>query len=197
MPSGAGSSAICTTAHSSISSPSESRWSSARTLAKEDSEISPRLAVVAEGLDGVLTEVRNLARGVHPPVLRDYGLRPALASAARRCTPPAALVADEVGRLPAEIETAVYFCCLEGLQNVGKHAGANAHAEVRLFQEPHELRFEVVDDGVGCDLGLARHSGTGLANMSERMAAVGGTLNVVSASGHGTQLRGRIPLGRP
>ena len=169
----------------------------ARALAKEDPEIGQRLAVLAEGVEGVLTEVRNLAHGVHPPVLRDYGLRAALASAARRSTPPAALVADEIGRFPAEVETAVYFCCLEGLQNVGKHAGADAHAEVRLSREQDELRFEVVDDGVGCDPESARRVGTGFANMSERVAAVGGTLTVHSASGHGMQLRGRVPLGRP
>ena len=166
----------------------------ARTLAQEDPEIGPRLANLAEGLASVLTEVRDLARGVYPPVLRDYGLKPALASAARRCTPPAAFAGDETGRFPVEVETAVYFCCLEGLQNVGKHAGAHAHAEVRLFRQQDELRFEVVDDGVGCDIESARRSGSGLANMSERMAAVGGTLTVNSAAGHGTQLRGRIPV---
>ena len=143
----------------------------------------------------MLVEVRNLARGVYPPVLRDYGLQAALASAARRCTPPAAFVGDEAGRFPVDVETAVYFCCLEGLQNVGKHAGADAHAVVRLSRHQDDLCFEIADDGVGCDMETARHSGNGFANMSERVTAAGGTLTVDSASGHGTQLRGRIPVG--
>jgi signal transduction histidine kinase len=167
----------------------------ARALAKEDPEIGPRLATLAEGLEDVLTEVRNLARGVYPPLLRDYGLQAALASAARRCTPPAAFAGSETGRFPVDIETAVYFCCLEGLQNVGKHAGADAHAEVRLSRQQDELRFEVLDDGVGCDMESARRAGNGLANMNERMAAVGGSLTVDSVSGHGMQLRGRVPVG--
>jgi signal transduction histidine kinase len=79
-------------------------------------------------------------------------------------------------------------------QLVGEHAGPNAHADVRLSEEAGELRFEIVDDGVGCDIESARSAGAGLTNMSERVAALGGTLRVDSATGRGTQLRGRIPL---
>ena len=85
-----------------------------------------RLDVLAHGLESALSELRDLAHGIYPPVLRDFGLQAALAAAARRCVPPAALVADGVGRYPADVEAAVYFCCLEGLQNPGKHAGAGA-----------------------------------------------------------------------
>jgi signal transduction histidine kinase len=169
----------------------------ARERATEDPEIAARLADLGEGLDDVLSELRDLAHGIYPPPLRDYGLQAALASAARRCTPPAVLVADGVGRYPVDVETAVYFCCLEGLQNVGKHAGAGAHAEVRLVADDDQLGFEVIDDGAGCDVESARRSGTGFANMSERVAALGGSLTIDSASGHGTRVRGRIPLGRP
>lgn len=169
----------------------------ARERATEDPEIAARLADLGEGLDDVLSELRDLAHGIYPPPLRDYGLQAALASAARRCTPPAVLVADGVGRYPVDVETAVYFCCLEGLQNVGKHAGAGAQAEVRLVAQDDQLGFEVIDDGAGCDVESARRSGTGFANMSERVAALGGSLTIDSASGHGTRLRGRIPLGVP
>jgi signal transduction histidine kinase len=168
----------------------------ARELAQSDPEVAARLADLGDGLEDVLTEVRELAQGIRPPVLRDFGLLAALASAAERCAPPAALVADGVKRYPDEVETAVYFCCVEALQNVGKHAGANAHAEVRLARREDELCFEIVDDGHGCDVESARSSGAGFTNMRERVAALGGTLTIESASGRGTQVRGQIPLGR-
>jgi signal transduction histidine kinase len=113
---------------------------------------------------------------------------------AQRSTSPTALVADGITRYRDDVETAVYFCCLEGLQNVGKHAGPNAHAHVRLSEEAGTLRFEIVDDGAGCDIESARSTGAGLTNMSERIAALGGTLNVDSATGRGTQVRGRVPI---
>ena len=167
----------------------------ARELAKEDPEVVARLDVLGHGLENALGELRDLAHGIYPPVLRDFGLQAALAAAARRCTPPAALVADGIGRYPADIEAAVYFCCLEGLQNAGKHAGADAHTEMQLSGHHDELRFAVVDDGIGCDVESARRSGAGFANMRERVAVLGGTLTIDSAPGRGMQLRGRIPLG--
>ncbi len=108
--------------------------------------------------------------------------------------PPAAFVADGVVRYADEIETAVYFCCLEALQNVRKHAGAGAHAEIRIAERADELSFEVVDDGIGCEIESCRGPGIGLTNMSERISALHGTLDVQSVSGRGTSVRGRIPL---
>ena len=166
----------------------------ARELAKEDPEVVARLDVLGHGLEDALSELRDLAHGIYPPVLRDFGLKAALAAAARRCIPPAALVADGIGRYPADIEAAVYFCCLEGLHNAGKHAGADAHTEIQLSGHHDELRFAVVDDGIGCDVETARRSGAGFANMRERVAVLGGTLTIDSAPGRGMQLRGRIPL---
>ena len=165
----------------------------ARELA-EDPQIGDRLADLGADLEDVMNELRTLAHGIYPPLLRDHGLKAALASAARRCTPPAALFANRVGRYPPDVETAVYFCCLEGLQNVAKHAGAGAHAEVRVAAQDGELCFEVLDDGAGCDPDSARRSGTGFASMNERIAAVGGTFTVDAGSGRGTRLRGRIPI---
>jgi signal transduction histidine kinase len=172
------------------------KLSLARELAEDDPDVSQRLADVGYGLEDVLDELRELAHGVRPPLLRDFGLHAALASAAERSTPPAGLSAAAIGRYPDDVETAVYYCCVEALQNVGKHAGANARAQVRLAERADELCFEIVDDGVGCELGSVRGRGIGLTNMSERVAAVQGTLTVDSAAGRGLQVRGRIPLGR-
>jgi signal transduction histidine kinase len=108
--------------------------------------------------------------------------------------PPAAFVANGIARYPDEIETAVYFCCLEALQNVHKHAGAEAHAEVRISERADELWFEVVDDGIGCEIESRPGPGIGLTNMRERISALHGTLDVHSVAGHGTTVRGRIPL---
>ena len=166
----------------------------ARELAPSDSEVAARLTDVGYGLEDVLVDLREFAHGAAPTLLRRAGLSTALASAAQRSEPPAAFVADGVDRYPDEIETGVYFCCLEALQNVRKHAGAGARAEIRLAGTPHHLVFEVVDDGVGCEIGARRSAGVGLTNMSERVAALHGTLDVDSASGHGTRVRGRIPL---
>ena len=166
----------------------------ARELAPTDSEVAARLADVGYGLEDVLSELREFAHGAAPPLLRNLGLRAALASAAQRSTPAATFSADGIGRYSDEVETAVYFCCLEALQNVRKHAGPGAYAGVRLSERADELCFEVVDDGIGFEIESRRGAGIGLTNMSERVSALHGTLDVDSATGHGTSVRGRIPL---
>jgi signal transduction histidine kinase len=168
----------------------------ARELAETDPEVEARLADVGHGLDDVMRELRDLARGIYPPVLRDFGLVAALASAAGDGASPVALEADDIDRYPDEIETAVYFCCLEALQNVRKHAGTDAHAKVRLGEDGDELCFEIADDGVGYAIGSARTAGAGITNMGDRIAAVGGVLAIDSRAGHGTRVRGRVPLAR-
>ena len=166
----------------------------ARELVKEDPEVVARLDVLGHGLETALGELRDLAHGIYPPVLRDFGLQAALAAAARRCIPPAALVADGIGRYTEEVEAAVYFCCLEALQNAGKHAGSGATAVIRLWERDRRLSFEIADDGVGYDVDSAPHAGQGLANMSDRIAALGGTLVVESTPGRGTTVRANIPV---
>ena len=166
----------------------------ARELAKEDPEVVARLDELGHGLESSLGELRDLAHGIYPPVLRDYGLQAALAATARRCIPPAALDADGIGRYTEEVEAAVYFCCLEGLQNAGKHAGPGATAVIRLRERDRRLSFEIADDGVGYDIETAPHAGQGLANMSDRIAALGGTLAVESTPGRGTTVRANIPV---
>jgi len=124
----------------------------------------------------------------------DLGVREALASVSRRATPPVRFEAAALGRYSEDVESAVYFCCLEALQNVGKHAGVGAHAVIRLWEHSDQLSFEVRDDGAGYDAERARSSGQGLANMSDRIAALGGTLVLESAPGHGTSVQGSIPV---
>jgi signal transduction histidine kinase len=163
-------------------------------LAVSDPEAARRLAELGAELEEILEELRDLAQGLYPPVLRQFGLREALTSVTRRSAQTAKLEATGTRRYPEDVEAAVYFCCLEGLQNVGKHAGADASAVVRLWERGDRLWFEISDDGAGYDVESARGSGHGLANMSDRMAALGGTVSVESAVRRGTTVRGMLPI---
>ena len=138
-----------------------------------------------------LTELRELAHGIYPPLLRDRGLTEALRTAAQRSIRPATVEADEVGRYGAEIEAAVYFCCLEALQNAAKHAGEDAIIQIRLAACGTELVFEVADDGVGFEPDAVL--GKGFVNMRDRLGAFDGRLDVSSVPGQGTTIRGSIP----
>jgi signal transduction histidine kinase len=141
-----------------------------------------------------LDELRALAHGIYPPLLSSSGLREALPAACRRAPLPASVEVDGVGRHAPEIESAVYFCCLEALQNAAKHAGDGAAARIRIWEDAGALRFEISDDGAGF-AGRSRPEGAGLTNMRDRLGAVGGTLGVESAEGRGTQISGVVPLG--
>jgi signal transduction histidine kinase len=140
-----------------------------------------------------LDDLRDLARGIYPPLLADKGLAEALESQGRKAVVPTSVEPDSVGRYPQEIEAAVYFCALEALQNVGKYAHASS-AVVRLTETDGELRFEISDDGDGFDASSTNY-GTGLQGMADRLAAIGGALAVDSAPGSGTTIRGSIPVG--
>ncbi|MEO8424078.1 MAG: histidine kinase, partial [Actinomycetota bacterium] len=139
-----------------------------------------------------LGDLRDLARGIYPPLLADKGLPAALEAQARKAALPVSVTPDGVGRYPPEIESALYFCCLEALQNVAKYAHAT-HADVRLSASGDELAFEVVDDGDGFDPASTRR-GSGLLGMADRLEAVGGTLEVRSQPGMGTTVTGRVLL---
>jgi len=149
---------------------------------------------VQDDVKAALDELRSLAHGIYPPLLSTGGLGLALTAACRRASLPSTLEADGVGRFPPEVEAAVYFCCVEGLQNAGKHAGSGASACVRVWEESEHLRFEVADDGAGF-APEAQTSGAGLTNMRDRLGAVGGTISVESAPGRGTHLWGVVPTG--
>jgi signal transduction histidine kinase len=140
-----------------------------------------------------LEELRDLARGIYPPLLADQGLVAALQSQARKSIAPVTIDADGVGRYPRETEAAVYFSCLEALQNVAKYANAS-QVTLRLFVGDGSLTFEVTDDGVGFDA-TARSFGTGLQGIADRLAAVGGEIQVRSTPGAGTVVTGHLPIG--
>ena len=150
------------------------------------------LAEIGCDLEDALEEVRALAQGVYPALLTTYGLLEALRSAARR-SPGPVTVRGDIARYPPETEAAVYFCCLETLQNVAKHAGRDAATTVRLWDDGATLCFQTRDSGVGFALG-ATPQGRGLVNMRDRLAAVGGSLTLSSRVGVGTVVRGCVPL---
>ena len=139
-----------------------------------------------------LENLRDLARGIYPPLLADHGLVAALGAQARKSPVPLTIEADGIGRFPEEAEAAVYFCCLEALQNTAKYARAGA-ARIELGVTAGSLCFTVTDDGAGYDAARAP-LGAGLRNMTDRLAALGGSLQVRSAPGHGTTVAGRLPV---
>jgi signal transduction histidine kinase len=139
-------------------------------------------------------ELRELAHGIYPPLLLDSGVGVALQFAAPRCC-PGAVVEVTRARYPAPVEAAVYFCCLEAMQNSAKYA-PDSTIRVRVREEDSTLLFEVSDDGPGFD--TARTSpGQGLTNMADRVGAIGGSVQVSSVPGRGTAVRGNVPLGQP
>lgn len=140
-----------------------------------------------------LAELRELAHGIYPPLLRDRGLAGALQTAANRATVAATIEADDISRYPDDVEAAVYFCCLEALQNAGKHAGDDARVRIALGNGDSALWFEVRDDGAGFDPAVAA-DGHGFVNMRDRLGAFGGTLDVESTIGCGTTVRGSLPV---
>ncbi len=157
---------------------------------------SDRAASMAGDLQGEVTtaleDLRDLARGIYPPLLADKGLLAALESQARRSPIPVSIGADGIGRYPREVESAVYFSCLEALQNVAKYAQATS-AAVELSDGAGRLRFEVSDDGVGFDADRATY-GSGLQGMADRLSAIGGELRIRSTAGAGTTVTGEIPV---
>jgi signal transduction histidine kinase len=142
--------------------------------------------------DEALETLRDLARGIYPPLLADKGLVAALESQARKATVQITVEGDGVGRYPQDIEAAVYFCVLEALQNVQKYAGATS-AAVRLSDVGGQVHFQVHDDGSGFDQ-RSVVKGAGLTNMDDRLDALGGDLSITSEVGRFTQVSGSIPI---
>ena len=136
-----------------------------------------------------IAQLRDLAHGIYPPLLVDAGLGDALRAAARRSPLPVAVEVD-VARHPTEVEAAIYFCCLEALQNAAKHA-PTASVAVRVWDGPGVVRFEVADDGPGFDPAATR-SGQGFQNMADRVGAIGGQVRWESVPGDGTRVVGEV-----
>jgi signal transduction histidine kinase len=165
----------------------------AQRLARQD---APQMAETLERLQvqttDALENLRDLARGVYPPLLADQGLVAAIEAQSRRSTVPVRVEIDGIGRYSQEVETAVYFCTLEALQNAAKYAEAN-QVVVRLMVQGGELAFTIEDDGVGFDP-ASTPPGTGLQNMADRLAALGGAVEVRSTLGAGTTVHGHLSV---
>ena len=161
----------------------------AATLAKKDPEKGRRSVQELEAQTGdAIRTLVELAQDIYPPALREQGLVASL-------RPHATVTVSGIGRYDPELEAAVYFCCLEALQNAAKHARAS-QVRIDLQQLDGHLHFAVIDDGVGFD--PARTTATsGLQNMKDRVASVGGSLTVQSRPGQGTSVSGDLPITVP
>jgi signal transduction histidine kinase len=141
-----------------------------------------------------LADLRDLARGIYPPLLADEGLVAALEAQARRIPVPVHIEAAGVGRYPQEVEAAVYFSTLEALQNTAKYADAGS-ATVALAEVDGALTFSITDDGAGFDPDVVRR-GTGLQGIADRLGALDGLVTVTSSPGEGTVVAGSVELDR-
>jgi signal transduction histidine kinase len=164
----------------------------AKDMLDDDPEAAAEmLDALADAVKETIQELRDLAHGIYPPLLMDSGLGEALRAAANRSPLSVSVEAADVGRHSSEVEAAVYFCCLEALQNAAKHA-PEATVRIVVVTDDDALRFEVADDGPGFDAEAAR-GGHGFTNMSDRLGAIGGTVEWRSAPGAGTTIAGEIP----
>ena len=160
----------------------------------ERPELRAQVARVADGLTGALEELRELSRGIHPAILSEGGLTPALKALARRSAVPVELTVDVKARLPEPVEVAAYFVVSEALANAAKHAHASV-AQVEARARDGLLHLSVHDDGVG---GAVPGGGSGLVGLADRVEALGGTIEVHSPAGHGTRLQIDLPIqGQP
>ncbi len=164
----------------------------AESIAEPESKTRPILAQLKRDADEAIDNLRELARGIYPPLLASDGLSAALQAPARRFAVPVELDVREVARQPREVEGAFYFCCLEALQNVAKYAEAS-HVRLRVWTQNSTLAFAVEDDGKGFEPATVVRS-SGLQNMRDRLEALGGSLEVTSAPGQGTTIQGRVPV---
>jgi signal transduction histidine kinase len=165
----------------------------AKIALQKDPEQGRRMLEEIKGeVDAALDTLRSLALGIYPPLLEEQGIAAALAAQYLRSSLPVRLEADGIGRYPIELEAAVYFCALEALQNAAKYANATA-ITIAFRERDGALEFSVADDGGGFDPG-SNGIGTGIQGMRDRMAVFGGDAEIESSPGHGTIVRGRVPV---
>jgi signal transduction histidine kinase len=153
-------------------------------------QLGAQLAHVAEGLTGALDDLRDLSRGIHPAILSEGGLGPALKALANRSVVPVELDVDLPSRLPEPVEVAAYYVVSEALANAAKHARASV-VDIALAVRAGGLHLSVRDDGVG---GAVRGRGSGIVGLTDRVEALGGTISLVSPAGQGTALLVDLPL---
>jgi signal transduction histidine kinase len=165
----------------------------ARMAGDDPSTVQPMLTDLRGEVQSTIDELRELAHGIYPPLLRDHGLGQALRSAAKRAGLPTTVNVETERRFDSGVEAAVYFCCLEAMQNATKHAGEHAALVVTVAAGAETLTFEVRDDGAGFEAASAA-DGHGFVNMRDRVGAFGGSVLVDSSPGHGTGVLGTIPI---
>ena len=194
------SSAICTTARSRACWRSGSGWVWSR-IASTNPQLAAQLDAIGTQSEEAIEDLRALAHGIYPPTLQDFGLGGALRAFAMTAPTPAMEVDDEgIGRCSPTVEAAIYFSVTEAVQNATKHAGSHARVTITLGRDEQRVHFAVAvavaDDGVGID-NPSSVDGDGLTSMRDRIAAVSGELEITSMPGHGTTVRGSVPLERP
>ena len=143
------------------------------------------LAEASELVDTSIVEIRRLAHGIYPPLLVSGGLTEALPTLAARAAVPVHLDLDSLGRYPTSTEAALYYCCSEALQNAAKHGGPDTAVTVRVHADDQTLNLTISDNGRGFDPATIGH---GLVNMTDRLSAIGGTLDIDTAPGRGTRI---------
>jgi signal transduction histidine kinase len=162
-------------------------------LADDPPAATEMLDQLANDIKDTITELRELAHGIYPPLLADRGLGEALRAAASRSPLAVTVSAGGIDRYGPEVEAAIYFCCLEALQNAAKHA-AGSTVDVRVWEQEGGLLFSVSDNGPGFTQDQA-HNGHGFVNMADRLGSIGGTVRWESTPGNGCRVRGSIPIG--
>jgi signal transduction histidine kinase len=167
------------------------------SLVQEDIEqTAPEVAQTLDGLqqeaEALGAELRRIGHGISPPLLADRGLVDALRAECRHSAIPVQITAGDVGLSTPDVETAVYLCCLEAIQNASKHAGADAAVTVRLRRHGNTLAFNVHDNGRGFDP-QATTPGTGITGIRDRIDTIGGRLEIETAPGRGTTIAGAAP----
>jgi signal transduction histidine kinase len=167
----------------------------AERLAEAGQPIIEMIRQLKEDTGDALENLRDLARGIYPPLLAAEGLASALTAQARKTPFELDVRAEDIGRYPQEVETAVYFVCLEAFQNAAKYAEAT-RVVVDIHEEAGHLVFSVSDNGVGFDPATAR-MGAGSQNMADRVEVLDGNLRVQSQPGAGTTVAGRMPIPKP
>jgi signal transduction histidine kinase len=168
----------------------------AAELADANPELHNRVSAATVEVEEALAELREVAHGIYPPALARWGLARALEPLAARYGGRVSVIEADPQRFAPELEAAIYYCCLEAVQNALKHAGRDAHVSIRLYTDTDRLHVEVHDDGPGFEVAGA-HDGIGLQNMRDRLGAVGGRIEISSHPGQGTLVAATAPLSHP
>ena len=165
----------------------------ASELVDSNPDLHERLGAATVEVEEALAELREVAHGIYPPVLGRWGLARAFESLVKRNHGRVTVIEADAGRFAPVVEAAIYYFCVEAVQNAFKHAGADGRISIRLYTDADGLHLEVRDDGRGFDTAGA-HDGIGLENMSDRLGAVGGRVEISSQPGHGTLVAAAAPL---